>query len=544
MEPWFHPNLSGHEAENLLQNKVTGSFLFRPSKSSPSDCTLSIKTDNVITHVRAKKTDHGYFLFPDEVFPSLKSLIAHYIDHPLTEKDGTLVRLMAPVHRNETISGSWFHGIMREREAEALLISKGVKGSFLVRESDDSPEGYTLSVKTDEGKVLHVPVLCKQLRFSIDGSTGYSTLDDLVNHYKDSPFTYNDQTLSLIEPLRITFSLLRIDRLIHELEKPNKQLPSKTGFAFEFQQIEDQSSSLYSQKEGKRIETMHKNRYKDIIPFDHTLVKLKEPDTYGSTYINASYISTGKDQGLYYIATQGPLDATIIDFWKMIWQERSCVIVMLTEQVEQGEQSCCQYWPSTAELEVLHGQIHISSLEETIHDHYTLRHFLLVHEDHEDEERHVFHYHFRDWPLGSVPRDTGPFLEYWQEIDAKIKETKSGPVVVHCNDGVGRTGAFICIDSLLRNGEAKGLDREVDVKRNVQLLQRQRPGMVQNDAQYRFIYLALSQYVHEYHSSFNRSGSLSVVESLLKKEEEKKSSPLLKNFYRRLSTSEKRKRTQ
>ena len=413
--PWFHPNLSGLEAEELLKRTVNGSFLFRPSQSSPSDCTLSIKTEAGVTHVRIKKIETGYYLFPDEVFPNLDSFASHYMETPLREKDDTLVHLLSPVLYNE---------------------------GRLAREGD-------------------------------------------LN-----------------------------------LEKDFEELPSY----------------LYSQDKGSKIQNIHKNRYNASIPFDHNAVTLKEPSVYGSTYINASPIKTGSHQ--QYIATQGPLGTTISDFWTLVWQEQPSIVIMLTELVEQGEIMCTQYWPTIEEPEVLHGKILISSLEETTLDHYTLRHFLLSHEE-RDEERHVFHFHFRDWPVGSTPRNTGAFLDYWKEIDAKRKERGLKPMVVHCNDGVGRTGAFIAIDSLLRQRETKRNNVMDELKVLVESLRKQRPGMVQTALQYRYVY----QVVEQYEKNDDRNGRppMKSVESLRKEDSEsgKKVSPLLKNIYRRMSTPEK-----
>lgn len=261
----FHPNLSGLEAEELLKGTVNGSFLFRPSQSSPKDCTLSVMTEGGVTHVRIKMTDSGYYLFPDEVFPNLNSFVRHYMEAPLRLKDETLVHLLSPVPYNE---------------------------------------GHP----TREGEVKE----------------------------------------------------------ILSLEQDFEELPSY----------------LYSQDKGNKIQNIHKNRYNSSIPFDDNVIGLKEPSVYGSTYINASPIKTGSTGGMHdvqYIATQGPLDSTVSDFWRLVWQEQSSIIIMLTELAEQGESMCTRYWPTVEKPEVLHGKILISSLEETILDYYTMRHFLLSH---------------------------------------------------------------------------------------------------------------------------------------------------------------------
>ncbi|XP_016119943.1 tyrosine-protein phosphatase non-receptor type 6-like, partial [Sinocyclocheilus grahami] len=104
--------------------------------------------------------------------------------------------------------------------------------------------------------------------------------------------------------------------------------------------------------EGMRPENKSKNRYKNILPFDETRVTLQnaDPNVVGSDYINANYVINKlmdiNDQKVY-IACQGCLLTTVNDFWQMVWQEESRVIVMTTREVEKGRNKCVPYWPTT-----------------------------------------------------------------------------------------------------------------------------------------------------------------------------------------------------
>ena len=107
---------------------------------------------------------------------------------------------------------------------------------------------------------------------------------------------------------------------------------------------------LFSRKEGAKESNKVKNRYKNILPFDHTRVELKDgdPGKEGEDYINANFIEI-KDESMMlnrnkrYIATQGPLMETVSDFWRMIWQENCRVIVMTTRMLERGKVSSLSF---------------------------------------------------------------------------------------------------------------------------------------------------------------------------------------------------------
>ncbi|RFU76802.1 tyrosine phosphatase [Trichoderma arundinaceum] len=91
------------------------------------------------------------------------------------------------------------------------------------------------------------------------------------------------------------------------------------------------------------VEKGGKNRYKDILPFEHARVKLQGKPEGSCDYINASHLTASRSNKRY-IASQGPLPDTFEDFWSVIWEQDVRVIVMLTAESEGGQLKCHTYW--------------------------------------------------------------------------------------------------------------------------------------------------------------------------------------------------------
>ncbi|ELT99897.1 hypothetical protein CAPTEDRAFT_124253, partial [Capitella teleta] len=264
---------------------------------------------------------------------------------------------------------------------------------------------------------------------------------------------------------------------------------------------------LYSRKEGQKAENRQKNRYKNILPFDHTRVQLRDgdPDVVGSDYINANIISVSDEEIRHcphksYIATQGCLQTTVQDFWRMVWQENCHIIVMTTKLVERGKNKCVRYWPDekegVKEMPIYKAVLRLRRVNETSTTDYKLREFELTRENEAPEKRIVWQYHFTAWPDQRVPSDPGPVLNFLQDINDKQEAHQdAGPIIVHCSAGIGRTGTFIVIDTILSQIKEQGLDCEIDIQKSIQSVRAQRSGMVQTEAQYKFVYLAVRHYI-------------------------------------------------
>ncbi len=133
-------------------------------------------------------------------------------------------------------------------------------------------------------------------------------------------------------------------------------------------------------------------------------------------------LSDGKDDNhssKKYIATQGCLPNTITDFWNMIWQENTRVIVMTTKETERGKSKCAKYWPNEGESSEW-DSAKVTCLSETSTEDYTLREFLLSWKN--MEERHIYQYHFQVWPDHGVPSDPGCVLNFLHDVNARQNE--------------------------------------------------------------------------------------------------------------------------
>ncbi|XP_013908751.1 PREDICTED: receptor-type tyrosine-protein phosphatase eta-like [Thamnophis sirtalis] len=188
-----------------------------------------------------------------------------------------------------------------------------------------------------------------------------------------------------------------------------------------------------------------------------------------------------------FIAAQGPTPTTLHDFWRMIWEQRITTIVMLTNCVENGRVKCEHYWPLDY-TPCTYDDITVSVITETILSDWTIRDFCIKRII-TSEVRHARHYHYTSWPDHGVPQTTDTILHFRDLVREDLDKIKdNGPVLVHCSAGVGRTGTFISLDSLLCQAEDQG---EIGVFSFVEELRRNRPLMIQNEDQYVFLHQCL-----------------------------------------------------
>ncbi|XP_063200922.1 receptor-type tyrosine-protein phosphatase F isoform X12 [Chroicocephalus ridibundus] len=227
-----------------------------------------------------------------------------------------------------------------------------------------------------------------------------------------------------------------------------------------------------------------KNRYANVIAYDHSRVILTSIDGVpGSDYINANYIDGYRKQNAY-IATQGPLPETLSDFWRMVWEQRTATIVMMTRLEEKSRVKCDQYWPSRGTE--TYGMIQVTLLDTVELATYTVRTFALY-KNGSSEKRELRQFQFMAWPDHGVPEYPTPILAFLRRVKA-CNPPDAGPMVVHCSAGVGRTGCFIVIDAML---ERMKHEKTVDIYGHVTCMRSQRNYMVQTEDQYIFIHEAL-----------------------------------------------------
>ncbi|XP_013194670.2 receptor-type tyrosine-protein phosphatase N2 isoform X3 [Amyelois transitella] len=241
-----------------------------------------------------------------------------------------------------------------------------------------------------------------------------------------------------------------------------------------------------------KAENAAKNRYADVLPYDHSRVTLNTLSNHlCSDYINASTITDHDPRNPAYIAAAGPLAHTAPDFWQMVWEQGSVVMVMLTRLTENGQQLCHRYWPEEgSELYHIY-EVHLVS-EHIWCDDYLVRSFYLKNQR-TGETRTVTQFHFLSWPENGVPASTKALLEFRRKVN-KSYRGRSCPIVVHCSDGAGRTGTYCLIDMVL-NRMAKGA-KEIDIAATLEHIRDQRPRTVATKQQFEFVLMAVAEEVH------------------------------------------------
>nr|XP_034320251.1 receptor-type tyrosine-protein phosphatase T [Crassostrea gigas] len=276
---------------------------------------------------------------------------------------------------------------------------------------------------------------------------------------------------------------------------------------------------------GKLPENNTKNRYKTTFPYDHSRVKLVNKE---SDYINANYID-GIYQENRYIATQGPTQNTVGDFWLMVWQEHVEQIVMLTNLIEGSKKKCYQYWPDLEETMAC-GMLTLHIDRERHYACYSIRVLRLTNIKQGNESRTITQYHYTAWPDHGTPNPLCLLMFHNHVTRTKVSQLKV-PTLVHCSAGIGRTGTYIAIDALYEEGKQKS---KINIAEYVRKMRKNRMNMVQTYEQYKTIFLTL-------HEMFKAPvGVQTANEYLLKSQSAKNNLPayvssLQKEFQRLLS---------
>uniref|UniRef100_A0A7N8XFQ4 protein-tyrosine-phosphatase n=1 Tax=Mastacembelus armatus TaxID=205130 RepID=A0A7N8XFQ4_9TELE len=505
-------NISGVQAEEILKSRgIHGSFLARPSKKNVGDFSLSVRVGDLVTHIRIQNTGDYYDLYGGEKFATLSELVEYYTmeNGILQDKDGTIIELKYPLNCSDPTTERWFHGHLSGPHAEKLLGARDESGTFLVRESLSKPGDFVLSVLTDEkskmgGKrVAHIKIMCQNDRYTVGGSEMFDTLTDLVEHYKRKGIEeITGNWLYLTQPYYSTrVNAANIDSRVKQLDQTTQQQQegegekTKAGFWEEFDTLQKMEAKVKkSREEGQRPENKSKNRYKNILPFNDTRVILQDtdPNVVGSDYINANYMSPFLSFKVY-IATQGCLATTVNDFWQMVWQENTRVIVMTTREVEKGRNKCVPYWPDLQSSKEVGPYVVTCDSEREAAD-YKVRVLEIARMD--KRSRQIWHYQYLSWPDHGVPQEPGAVLSFLTQVNAKQAEyPDSGPMIIHCSAGIGRTGTILVIDMIIETIDTQGMDCDIDIPKYIQMVREQRSGMVQTEPQYKFIYLAVSEYI-------------------------------------------------
>ncbi|XP_012585430.1 PREDICTED: tyrosine-protein phosphatase non-receptor type 22 isoform X2 [Condylura cristata] len=281
--------------------------------------------------------------------------------------------------------------------------------------------------------------------------------------------------------------------ILHKyLDQAQNKKINKEEFGNEFLKLKRQSTKYkvdktYPTTVAERPKNLKKNRYKDILPYDHSRVELSLiPSDEDSNYINANFI-----KGVYgpkaYIATQGPLPTTVLDFWRMIWEYSVLIIVMACMEFEMGKKKCERYWAEPGETPLQVGPFSISCEAEKRKSDYIIR---TLKAKFKSETRTIYQFHYKNWPDHDVPASIDPILELIWDVRG-LQEDDSVPVCIHCSAGCGRTGVLCAIDyawMLLKDGI---IPENFNVFSLIQEMRTQRPSFVQTQEQYELVYKAV-----------------------------------------------------
>lgn len=259
----------------------------------------------------------------------------------------------------------------------------------------------------------------------------------------------------------------------------------------------------YSVEVGSRPEHLPYNRYYAIEPHERTRVGVYFPASQDEEYLNANWVRE-LHGGHWWIATQAPLPTTAYAYLSLFFQRATrpppsiaglsdgeCTIppegecslrtsVQLTLAYEGGRTKAHPYFPteigesyvippppSDDESTTLHPRIKIKLASQIIsketHSVTSYLQLSLVEPDSHTERGEtieITHHLFTEWPdfgVPSSPEDKRALLAFARFVASSNRLTKNRgahpdpPIVVNCSAGIGRTGSFITLSSLLRS---------------------------------------------------------------------------------------------
>uniref|UniRef100_A0AAY4CV66 Tyrosine-protein phosphatase non-receptor type 9 n=1 Tax=Denticeps clupeoides TaxID=299321 RepID=A0AAY4CV66_9TELE len=240
-----------------------------------------------------------------------------------------------------------------------------------------------------------------------------------------------------------------------------------------------------------------RNRYGDVLCLDQTRVCLKSRKNERSDYINASFMDGYKQKNAY-IGTQGPLERTYGDFWRMVWEQNVLIIVMTTRTDEGGRRKCGQYWPLQEGGQEVYGHIAVVNQRVDNHSHYNQT-TLELH----NTERQVTHFQYISWPDYGVPTSAVTLIDFLGAVKRQQKRAVQAmgtqwrghplgpPMVVHCSAGIGRTGTFCALDICLSQLQDLGT---MNICQTVRRMRTQRAFSIQTPEQYYFCHTAILEH--------------------------------------------------
>ncbi|XP_038066680.1 receptor-type tyrosine-protein phosphatase mu-like [Patiria miniata] len=298
-----------------------------------------------------------------------------------------------------------------------------------------------------------------------------------------------------------------------------KESAGDKGFEADYKTLPNEQ--LHPWTVASKPENRKKNRYVNVIAYDHSRVVLQPLEgNPHSDYINACYID-GYHQEKKYIASQGPNQESIKDIWRMVWQLGIDKIVMLTNPVENAKRKCLQYWADTGST-TISDIVVITDKEEVFLD-YTIRNFS-IHPVGSEDTRLVKQFHYTTWPDMKPPEYPAPLLNFMRVVNAY---QNPGQTVIHCSAGVGRTGTYIALEAMMEQLAKEG---QVDVLGFIYQMRQNRIKMVQTPEQYKFIFDALLASSQTGDTTYHDQNFQQKLSALKKPERGSKSTGMTRQF--------------
>jgi protein tyrosine phosphatase len=322
---------------------------------------------------------------------------------------------------------------------------------------------------------------------------------NLEQEYIPNPQSYS--CISRLENKYLDLSYNNLKNYIKKSIKSIKKHYKNRNYSYSNYQKEFDLLKTYIDCDHNHIKSLKNGikelcRYKDIKTYEHNHLEIYTE----KKYINASPINIISDK--YIIATQGPMNNTIEDFWEMIEQYDCNVIIMLCKVKEFGIEKCAKYWDPNYKLNKY--TLLLISEKEKIFNYTVIqeRKIKLINNS-TKKEKNIIQYHYEGWLDGNIPDITRFFQVFIYIFEQTNKLKGDKPFVVHCSGGVGRTGTFIALYFLfkeildqLKNKNLSIID--FSVFNMVRKIKEMRLLMVQNEKQYKFIYEFINCFLLEY----------------------------------------------
>uniref|UniRef100_A0A8W8NSI4 protein-tyrosine-phosphatase n=1 Tax=Magallana gigas TaxID=29159 RepID=A0A8W8NSI4_MAGGI len=307
----------------------------------------------------------------------------------------------------------------------------------------------------------------------------FHKIEEQDNEDEESPETLDDTIL--YTTVQIRSKSIKTADLLSVIKSMGDD--TDKGFTEEFNSIPYGEQSDILCTVGKLPENIPKNRFKTTFPYDHSRVVLQFSKN--GDYINANFIKN-TDGDAVYIASQGPKPKTVGDFWKMIWQENVFVIAMVTNLKEGDKIKCERYWPTSGDSKMLLEIFTVQLFSERIYANFSTHNLKLFNRE-TQETRQITHLQYTSWPDHGTPNPL-ELLSFYHYVSRAMEQHPEQKLVVHCSAGIGRTGTFIALDALHREGVKKG---KINIVEYVHTMREDRMNMIQNTNQYKFLYHAL-----------------------------------------------------